>query len=146
MAVLLVVLWVRSYWYWDQLYNPITNQHLVIVESASSRVIVLLTSTVPGSPWRWHVSHDLGDKYWGGPLQDWHEQNRESGIFGFAYYVTPWNATYRVPYWFLVLMFATLAAVPWIRWSSRFSLRTLLIGMTVVAVLLGAAMVAFSGS
>jgi hypothetical protein len=43
----------------------------------------------------------------------------------------------QVPHWFLVLISATLAAVPWIRWSSRFSLRTLLIVTTLVAVVLG---------
>ena len=41
-----------------------------------------------------------------------------------------------VPHWVPLLLAATLAAASWIRW--RFSLRTLLIGMTLVAVLLGA--------
>ena len=39
-----------------------------------------------------------------------------------------------VPHWFGVLLFAALAVVPWIR---RFSLRTLLIATTLVAVALG---------
>ena len=39
-----------------------------------------------------------------------------------------------VPYWFPVAILASLAAVPWIRWSKRFSLRTLLIATTLVAV------------
>ncbi len=43
-----------------------------------------------------------------------------------------------VPHWFLVLLSAAFAAAPWIRWSNRFSLRALLIGTTIVAVLLGA--------
>jgi hypothetical protein len=34
-------------------------------------------------------------------------------------------------------MFGTLALVPWIRWPKRFSLRTLLITTTLVAVGLG---------
>lgn len=43
----------------------------------------------------------------------------------------------RVPHWFLVLLSATLAAVPWVPWSKRFRLRTLLIGTTLMAVVLG---------
>ena len=42
-----------------------------------------------------------------------------------------------IPQWFPVLLFATLATAPWIRWSKRFSLRTLLIATTLVAVVLG---------
>jgi hypothetical protein len=40
-----------------------------------------------------------------------------------------------VPHWFLLLVAATIAAVPWTKW--RFSLRTLLIATAVVAVGLG---------
>jgi hypothetical protein len=47
------------------------------------------------------------------------------------------HKTYFIPYLFLVLLAATLAAVPWIRWSNRFSLRTLLIATTLIAVALG---------
>ena len=43
-----------------------------------------------------------------------------------------------VPHWFLILLSALLAYVPWLRfWSTRFSLRTLLIVTTLIAVGLG---------
>ncbi len=42
-----------------------------------------------------------------------------------------------VPYWLVVLPTGVLAAVPWMRWSYRFSLRTMLIGTTLVAAVLG---------
>jgi hypothetical protein len=136
-CALLIALWLRSHWYWDQLYNPISNKHLVIVESASGRVILVITAAVPGSPWVWHLSHELRGEYWGGPLRAWQETNRHKGIVGFAYYATPWNTTYRAPYWFLVLLFALLGVIPWLRSSKRFSLRTLLIATTLVAIGLG---------
>jgi hypothetical protein len=41
----------------------------------------------------------------------------------------------EMQYWFLVLASAAIAAAPWLRW--RFSLRTLLIATTLVAVVLG---------
>jgi uncharacterized membrane protein YbaN (DUF454 family) len=47
----------------------------------------------------------------------------------------PGEIIVRFPYWFALLMSATLAAVPWFRW--RFSLRTLLVAMTLIAALLG---------
>jgi hypothetical protein len=44
----------------------------------------------------------------------------------------------EVPLWLPVLIVASLTAVPWLPcWSKRFSLRTLLIMTTLVAVLLG---------
>jgi hypothetical protein len=43
-----------------------------------------------------------------------------------------------VPHWFPTLLFGALAAVPWIRWC--FSLRTLLLVTTLVAIVLGLAM------
>jgi hypothetical protein len=41
-------------------------------------------------------------------------------------------------HWSFAIFFATLAAIPWLPWLSyRFSLRTLLIATTLIAVLLG---------
>jgi hypothetical protein len=42
-----------------------------------------------------------------------------------------------LPYWLLAVTISALGLLPWLPW--RFSLRTLLIGMTVLAALLGAA-------
>jgi hypothetical protein len=40
-----------------------------------------------------------------------------------------------LPYWLLVITFAATTTLPWLRW--RFSLRTLLIATTLVAIVLG---------
>jgi hypothetical protein len=40
-----------------------------------------------------------------------------------------------MPHWFTILLTATVAALPWFKW--QFSLRTLLIATTLVAVALG---------
>jgi hypothetical protein len=42
----------------------------------------------------------------------------------------------QLPYWFLTLLFVTFGGLPWLRF--RFRLRTLLIGMTLAAVMLAA--------
>jgi hypothetical protein len=44
---------------------------------------------------------------------------------------------FDLPQWFPVLIFAALTDAPWIHWSKRFNLRTLLIATTLVAVVLG---------
>ena len=57
--------------------------------------------------------------------------------FGFGFFIHDQNSRYAI----LPLVFrvssATLAAVPWIHARWRFSLRTLLIATTLVAVVLG---------
>jgi hypothetical protein len=47
-----------------------------------------------------------------------------------------------IPYLLLVLLAGSLAALPWVRWSKRYSLRAMLIISTLIAVVLG--MVAIS--
>ncbi len=135
-CLLLIALWVRSNWNWDELYNPISNKHLIVIESASGRATLDLTETSPGSSWIWHMSLPLHGRYWEGPLDDFEEANRDQGIAGFAAYANAWHTVYRVPLWFGVIVCAMIAAVPWLPWSNRFSLRTLLMLITVVGFLL----------
>jgi len=53
------------------------------------------------------------------------------------------NSTgFMVPHWFGVLIFASLARLPWFRW--RFSLRTFLIATTLLAIFLGLIVRSFS--
>jgi hypothetical protein len=49
------------------------------------------------------------------------------------------NLTIAGPFWCPVLAMAVIASISWLPWSSRFSLRTLLIATTLVAVVLGLA-------
>ena len=63
--------------------------------------------------------------------------NLMSGVWGRFAYIYDRGPIVIVPDWFFIGVAAVLSAAPWIRWSNRFSLRTLLITTTVVAVLLG---------
>jgi hypothetical protein len=47
----------------------------------------------------------------------------------------PGDIAFRFPFWFPVVITMALAAAPWLRW--RFSLRTLLVATTLVAVGMG---------
>jgi len=48
----------------------------------------------------------------------------------------------RIPYWFCLLIAAAIGAVPWIRIRWSFSLRTMLIAVTLIAALIGFARLA----
>jgi hypothetical protein len=85
----------------------------------------------------------------------WDETFRASGAFEVMQYKYFGPVTYRliiptqtaffapkrngqfVPYWLIVFVIAPIAAIPWLR--ARFSLRTLVIATTLVAVVLGLA-------
>jgi hypothetical protein len=49
----------------------------------------------------------------------------------------PGGAIVHLPYWLLVGISAVVGVAPWIKWSFRFSRRTLLFVTTLVAVGLG---------
>jgi hypothetical protein len=65
---------------------------------------------------------------------------RERTFLGFARFdVKDLFVTARttvVPHWFLVTLCAGLGSLSWLPWSNRFGLRTLLLTMTLVAVVL----------
>jgi hypothetical protein len=72
-------------------------------------------------------------EYAGGSLSSagWHNHDSMSQIMGdYTTYAT-------VLIWMPEALVLSLAAIPWIRWSKRFSLRTLLIATTLVAVVPG---------
>lgn len=140
-CVLLVVLWVRSYWWKDSLYinyyggtDRITYTDVKSLRffSTHGRIgisnrqmrwaprIVLIRSRV-SQPYR-EYQDDLG-------------QTSTSAWFRLMH----WRgfSELLVPYWGIVLTSGVLAAAPWIWWSRRFSLRTLLIATTLIAVVLG---------
>jgi hypothetical protein len=126
--VLLIVLWVRSYWRQEVLIWRIAGN--VSMSGSSFRGTLgiagtdLQPATYPGvAPPRFlFVSRSDGfypmDKAWS---------------FGANYHA----AFATVPIWFAILFISGLAAAPWMRWSRRFGLRTLLIAMTLVAMVLG---------
>ena len=57
---------------------------------------------------------------------------------GFSFgWESSWYWHLQMPYWMLVTMTVALATMPWIAHKWRFSLRTLLIATTLIAVVLG---------
>jgi hypothetical protein len=124
--VLLIVLWVRSYWRIDALFGLGSARQYFAVGSEDGVV------SVTGNP---NLLSLFSATNW--QLQDFlpGPKPAPSRILGFHYKTSQRQGTrLRLPIWFLVIIAATAATAPWIR---RFSLRTLLIATTLVAVVLG---------
>ena len=124
-CVLLIALWVRSYWRCDGIYKLYKNGMVLAVASNNGGVRVL------GEPRNSIVF----------PTRIGWKLRSQQVVAGFSNF--RWSRAPNIPYvviplWLPVLISATLAAAPWIRWSNRFSLRTLFIATTLIAVVLGA--------
>jgi hypothetical protein len=130
-AVLLIVLWVRSYRISDTIGHIDDN---LVCEFFLSQPGALRYSR-------------MNDKEVGGPNSEepvpWGYGNfpaiRAPGpIPDFSYeYLPDFQCELWLPYWYPVALSASVAAIPWVSKLKRFSLRTLLIATTLVAVALG---------
>ena len=133
-GVLLCVMWVRSYYSTVFVVGPLPNPYgSILIETNQGRVTFCLAygqgvrSGRNASRWGLHNKR----------LEDWEQVIPPlSSRAAFSYVRWNMNHHYQIlPYWFLTLLSSSLAAVPW--WPCRFSLRTLLIATTLVAVALG---------
>jgi hypothetical protein len=121
LCVLLIALWVRSY----RLRDEVSLSWKTFLGSNSGTVyfhqagIPLLLGEPHG---RWF--HFKATE----PRKTFKWQPTYGGLPGGSIYF---------PHWFLVVLILTIAALPWIPWSTRFSLRTLLIVTTLIVVTLG---------
>jgi hypothetical protein len=138
-ALLLTALWVRSYNQSDWIYAFRANDwhHLRSVNGE----LVLQIIRQPNSMRKWGIASAPASEFLDSPY-GWNSRMirpQHEGC-GFAFFISPKISAYAIPHWFFVLLFSTLAAVPWLvsmRW--RFTLRVLLIATTLVAVVLGLA-------
>ena len=130
LCMLLIVLWVRSHWAIYALFGigspPSPSQYYAV---GCERGVV----AVSGSP---SLSRLLRAADW--KLETFSpglSPPPPQGFLGFYYETSQQQGTrLRFPIWFLVILSVIATAIPWIR---RFSLCTLLIATTVVAVVLG---------
>jgi hypothetical protein len=130
-CVLLIVLWVRSFCYCDHVMIPTSHTHSISGWSARGQVFCVYFPSASEFLWTSvaadrNVEHDRGSVV--SFLGDW----------CFNVFSNYGSTGLTMPYWFPVLMTAALVVLPWAkRISWRFSLRTLLIATTLVAVVLG---------
>jgi hypothetical protein len=128
-CVLLIALWVRSYRWGDRVNFPAPKTQGVVIESANGRVLAAIIGTDSPVTFKGVIfsRYQRPDYQLGGsdtPFELLSEYS-EYGVI--------------VPHWFLISLCAVAATLPWLPWRSprQFSLRTLLIATTLVAVGLG---------
>jgi hypothetical protein len=127
-CVLLIVLWVRSYWKWDFVIAvPFQGAETKGAESYTGTASLQSIDRNDPPHWSWSVFEIDEDAL--GVFA----ACRENTHFGFGVEREGNRWAILVPHWFLLLLAAAVAVAPWL----RFSLRTLLIATTLVALVLG---------
>ena len=129
-SMLLMALWVRSYLWADYLKAPYPKGRDLVVVSRSGQLEVELYYLTAGELSYWQF-----DRLGPSELMELDGEPSLSGLGFKLYWGVPSGIV--VPLWFLVFFSVSLAGLPWIRLSKRFSLRTLLIATTLVAIMLG---------
>jgi hypothetical protein len=135
LCLLVIALWMRSYRWFDTCSIFFESSRDVISIQSNEVGILSLNWSTNGNPnayksgiFRSYFRETL--RTHGGP----------SKANKFDILVAPYYWYFAMPCWFLVVTLGTLASIPWFRW--QFSLRTLLVSMTVIAVGLGLAVYA----
>jgi hypothetical protein len=135
-CLLLIVLWVRSYWRVDTVRLNATANRVLQVSVAPGRLLVVSADRSPG----WLPDHVSADDFRDMVLSQHFatESLRPLSYDECLEMKFPGNHTF--PFWTIVFATSILAITPWLPWwSHRFSLRTLLIATTLLCVVLGLA-------
>jgi hypothetical protein len=135
---------IRSF-YWADFVNA--HVHVIPIEilSADNKLKI----TIPRIE-RWNT---MATEFVGAQIQSFSSDRPEAStisghlssfgdVCGFGVYKSS-NIAFLVPHWFLIVGAVALAGVPWLKWSYRFSLRTLLVITAFVAIALALLVVAF---
>jgi hypothetical protein len=137
LCVLIILLCVRSYWVWDSVLIPMSQRRPLAIGRSPE-----LRSSYGQLIFYGPFSHVFAYPLVLIPQQplDPLKYPRAPAFLGFNFrqFGGAGQWALSIPHWFAVMVLATLAAAPWIRklkW--RFSLRTLLIATTLLAMVLG---------
>src|SRR6185295_18129822 len=132
-CVLLIVLWVRSYTIMDWCYGLPHAGNTFHLQSAHGRAILFERQETA----KWEMG-SVPLKNCGQELRLPYTGSYSASMISIK--ALGGNRIATVPLWPLLIGVVLAATAPWLRW--RFSLRTLLIATTLVAVVLGLIMVA----
>lgn len=126
--MLLIALWVRSYAYRDEVGVPYGAFGYVMIRSYPGfllHYVLFDTPQVDYYPYR--ISFE--------PLYKPPPLSWRTMVPGIHLLHDPQEMQVELPFWFLTLVTGAFMYLPWVKW--HFSLRTLLIAMTVISALLG---------
>jgi hypothetical protein len=130
MSLLLIGLWVRSYWRCD------------IVEGRSSAAEYFIFGSVRGFLFvagkaNFRSLCEITNWEFDSYPPDYDGRLPEPLILGFHFKQSQLGTALMVRFWFPVLVTTAIAVGPWIGWGRQFSLRTLLVATTLISALLG---------
>jgi hypothetical protein len=128
-VVLLIVMWVRGYWVRESFSTEIGN-----INSVRGAIIVNyfdLMYAIKHGHGEWFVTRDAPERWSDdGPMPRWPPIRIDPSRIGVL--------SIELEYWFLTPLFVLLSTAVWhSKLGFRFSLRTLLIATTLIAVVLG---------
>jgi hypothetical protein len=129
LCLLLIVLWVRSYSFEDRASGHVSWVGMRLYSSRGWLVLFRNDARTSG-PYDWDVS--LASEYWLQP-----GDTRLQFSLPVSFLGGPTYSNVSIPHWAAILAVLVAAPIPWIHWPPRFSLRTLLIASTLMAVFLG---------
>jgi hypothetical protein len=130
-AVLLVVLWVRSYWWGDRICG-------VLSQGAPSVTLMSNRGEIHFVAFQGFGNFPSGLEVASLELAKHPDEFPQLHTrLGFAFEQIPDLLLLSIPVWFVVLISGIIAAVPRLKLSNRFSVRTLLIDTALVAMALG---------
>src|SRR4051812_42704575 len=108
-CLVLILLWVRSYWYWDSACDHIDGTQGLELHSLRGQTYTSYVRNISGDPERgWYCGSDLISEY----EAKHKEQARLPGSL-----IVEFEGTMpylKLPHSLYALAFATIAAVPWI--------------------------------
>jgi hypothetical protein len=131
LCLLLVVLWLRSYWRVDKVWRPTATNNGWMIWMFNGRVLSRGGLGFGGkNELQWSLSRPADEA----------PGDRSKPVFGFSF----GPRYYSMPIWFMALISGLLTTAPSLNtlakripWPRRFSLRTLLIATTLIAIILG---------
>jgi hypothetical protein len=131
-AVLLFALWVRSYW-WDNGIAFRLSDRIVMVGSSPNGVTLVAAQSTRNDFIRF-ANVPIDEKWRGDIIQS--DGTPVPTARGFRWQYKPTALEVTAPHRVLVLFPIALGCIPWISWSRQFTIRTLLVGATLVAIVL----------
>jgi hypothetical protein len=132
-TLLLCVLWVRSYMTTDTLGGTTSAPRVFLVRSSWGHLHILsFDDTTQSRDWKIESEPLTADT-----KRFEKNMNQTLTKFGFGQLIAGSDYEITLPYWLPFIGGVLLATIPCVRWSRQYSLRTLLIATTLVAVMLG---------
>jgi|tagenome__1003787_1003787.scaffolds.fasta_scaffold19770994_1 hypothetical protein len=139
-CILLIVLWVRSYFVYDTAYCPLSSPQMLIANSYSGRLSMYAGRRVEN-----HTG--IFPQGWGresASVKEIAESSLERPHPYWAYRKDVYGRLITFPHWAAILVLCSIGGAGAVLPLTRFSVRSLLVAITLVAVVLGLAVWAAS--